>query len=198
MLLPKNVREAVLRTCNRDYPDIRHNQADKVIDLLHGAVGLYTEFAEYMEADPEDSVNIIEELADMLWYIELIKEAEGIEYPTEYQPSLFRNMTSDEVVISMGYILDYAKKCVFYGNKNKEEEGVQKAIDIRDKFLCELEMIQRWLILQAGEWDTEYEVLAGIVIEKLSQRYPDKFTDRDALFRDLGLERTVLEDNVEH
>jgi NTP pyrophosphatase (non-canonical NTP hydrolase) len=59
---------------------MRRLQNDKIIDILHGAIGLSTEAGELLDQIKKhvfygrelDIVNIIEELGDGLWYIGLI------------------------------------------------------------------------------------------------------------------------------
>jgi NTP pyrophosphatase (non-canonical NTP hydrolase) len=69
--------------------DVRRNLAwlcDNELDILHGAIGLSTEAGELLDAckkmlfygRPLDRLNVIEELGDIEWYLELIRAALGV------------------------------------------------------------------------------------------------------------------------
>ena len=107
-------------------PMITHGLEDEpTADLLHAAMGMVTESAEFLDAfkkylaygKPLDKANLIEELGDQLWYI---------------------------------------------------------ALALRSL-------------------DTSFEEVFRVNIEKLQSRYPNDFTQLDALSRNLDKERLILE-----
>jgi NTP pyrophosphatase (non-canonical NTP hydrolase) len=71
------------RTVSDNYPEIRSRLGNKEIDLLHAAIGLQTESAEFSDmlkkhifyGKPIDKVNLREELGDQLWYIAMALRA---------------------------------------------------------------------------------------------------------------------------
>jgi NTP pyrophosphatase (non-canonical NTP hydrolase) len=101
------------------------------IDILHAAMGCVTEAGELMDAvkkasiygKPVDRTNLIEEAGDMLWYLALLLDSQGITFNevmdiniaklkkrfpekfTEYQ-SLNRDLDAERKVLDDG-----AKSC---------------------------------------------------------------------------------------
>lgn len=113
------------RTVSDNYPEIRSRLGNKEIDLLHAAIGLQTESAEFSDmlkkalfyGKPIDQVNLKEEIGDLLWYAALALRA----------------------------------------------------------------------------LNTDFETVMERNIEKLKARYPQKFTEENAIVRDLNKEREILE-----
>ncbi len=113
------------RTVSDNYPEIRSRLGNKEIDLLHAAIGLQTESAEFSDmlkkalfyGKPIDQVNLKEEIGDLLWYAALALRA----------------------------------------------------------------------------LNTDFETVMERNIEKLKARYPQKFTEENAIVRDLDKEREILE-----
>ena len=113
------------RTVSDNYSEIRSRLGNKEIDLLHAAIGLQTESAEFSDmlkkalfyGKPIDQVNLREEIGDMLWYAALALRA----------------------------------------------------------------------------LDSDFESVMQRNIEKLKARYPLKFTEENAISRNLELERQILE-----
>lgn len=122
----KDYIEQATRTATGDVLNISERLCEiDIIHLLHGAMGICTEGGELLDALKKhiyygkglDTVNIVEELGDVLWYVALICRTLGV--------------SLDEVM-----------------QKN---------------------------------------------IEKLRTRYPENFSETNALFRDLDKERASLE-----
>ncbi len=81
-----------------------------------------------------------------------------------------------------GEFLDALKKSVFYG---KELDRVNLKEELGDML---------WYIAIAmNELGTDFETEMERNIEKLEQRYPEKFTKEKSDNRDLGKERMILE-----
>lgn len=79
-------------------------------------------------------------------------------------------------------IIDHLKKVIFYG---KQIDAVNLKEEAGD--------ILWYLAILFDELDTSFEDEMERVIKKLKTRYPDKFTNDNALVRDLEAERKVLE-----
>ena len=86
------------------------------------------------------------------------------------------------VATEAGELLDALKKTIFYGKKldlvNIEEE-------IGD--------VLWYLAIMCENLGVSMEDIMEKNINKLNSRYPDKFTEQDALDRDLETEREILE-----
>lgn len=121
----KQYLEDSARTVSDNYPEIRSRLGNKEIDLLHAAIGLQTESAEFSDmlkkalfyGKPIDQVNLKEEIGDLLWYAALALRALN----SDFESVMERN------------------------------------------------------------------------IEKLKARYPQNFTEENAITRDLETERKILE-----
>lgn len=72
----KKFIELALRTESNDFPKIRERFTDRNIRLLHAAMGLCTEAAEFLDAMKKqlfygkelDEINLLEEIGDQNWY----------------------------------------------------------------------------------------------------------------------------------
>ena len=83
----------------------------------------------------------------------------------------------------VGEIVDQLKKHIFYG---KELDVVNIKEELGD--------LMWYMSLLMDCVDTTYEECAEKVVAKLKARYPNKFTEYDAINRNLELERAVLEE----
>jgi NTP pyrophosphatase (non-canonical NTP hydrolase) len=108
------------RTVSNDYPAIEMRmKGEKMVDLLHAAIGMQTEAAEFSDAIKKtvfygkvlDEVNLREELGDILFYIALALRALDtdfdsvmdkninklkIRYPDKFDEYLAQNRDLDE------------------------------------------------------------------------------------------------------
>jgi NTP pyrophosphatase (non-canonical NTP hydrolase) len=86
------------------------------------------------------------------------------------------------MVTESGEFMDMLKKHLFYG---KPLDEVNLNEELGD---------QIWYIAIAlNALGSSFEEVMARNIEKLQARYPDKFTERSALVRNLGKEREILE-----
>jgi NTP pyrophosphatase (non-canonical NTP hydrolase) len=86
------------------------------------------------------------------------------------------------MVTEAGEFMDALKKHAMYG---KPLDVVNLAEEVGD---------QLWyLALACNTLGVEIEAVMATNIEKLRVRFPEKFTEKDALTRDLGAERRILE-----
>lgn len=88
-----------------------------------------------------------------------------------------------------GEILDAFKKHLIYG---KDLDIVNLAEELGD-IMWYVAIMTRYLKNLTGA--TLEDDILRINIEKLTARYPEKFTEEDALNRDLDKERDILENN---
>lgn len=88
----KEYLKASERTAAGDYAAIEQRmKGKKMIDLLHAGVGLATESGEFLDALKKsifygkelDTVNLAEELGDLLWYIALALRAVDSDFDTQ-------------------------------------------------------------------------------------------------------------------
>jgi len=86
------------------------------------------------------------------------------------------------ITTESGEFLDMLKKHIFYG---KELDTINLKEELGDLLF--------YIALAMDELGTTFEEVMKINFEKLSARYPNKFTKEDATNRDLDKEREILE-----
>jgi NTP pyrophosphatase (non-canonical NTP hydrolase) len=168
---------------------------DLSLRLLHSSIGLATEIIEFNETYHKegalkqlDIVNLLEEIGDMFWYIAIGCDVLKINFSNiilELKNEKFELNTRLYLRIAesnIGAILDKCKRQIFY----------RKVIDEVEYKALYIEVIKNLykLVISMGY---DFEVLLQKNIDKLSARYPDKYTDHNAINRDLEEERKVLE-----
>lgn len=153
--------------------DIAANITPEEADLLHAAVGVSGEAAEILDACatsiifdvPLDQENMVEELGDIEFYIEALRQNRNIDraetlYYVGDRPPLTIGREASMLSIASGHLLDAVKKVVVY----------KKPVVTKD--ICtSLASIERVLEHIRGHLGvTRDESLAGN-IAKLSVRY---------------------------
>ena len=194
MINASNYHEYVCRTEDDSYlnPHLRLSPVDGnpyQMRLLHSAIGLVTETSEF--ADDIDKFffhheslsksHLQEELGDQLWYVGVAVDALGISI-AELGPVQIRlgQDTSQKrllrvalrLCIETGEYMDQVKKFIFYGRGINEDELKEK-----------LRRLLGFITAAASELDISVEQLMQENIEKLRKRYPERFTEEDALER---------------
>ena len=202
-------QEQAKRTC----PDL----GSEKLNLAHMVLGIMTERAE--ELDSQDITNELEELADGIWYVanyctlrnfklskvfkdhdlfssslHLLATDDELEfYDTLEEEEFLSNIVNSQIVI--GELQDLVKKFLAYNkeiDKVKEKDVLEKIggsyWSRLDKLVadCGLDVINSTELLQH---------ILGTNIKKLKIRFPEKFTEENALNRNLEAERKVLENN---
>ena len=81
-----------------------------------------------------------------------------------------------------GELMDAFKRKIFYG---KELDVVNVKEEVGD--------LMWYVAILLRELDLDFHELLQLNIDKLRARFPDKFTETDALQRDLDKERAILE-----
>jgi hypothetical protein len=146
-------------------PETGHHGQES-LDFMHGAAGLVTELLELEEA--EDELNAMEEAGDCAWFIALMCNA--IDYDFTGRIIGKSILTHPEIGL-----LDIAKRWFAYGKLSDNHKS-------EAKFL--LQYIYEKLNMQS-------EILEAN-IKKLKARYPNKFSQDDALNRDKGAEYAAM------
>lgn len=161
---------------------------DLKLNLSHMVLGIISENEEYLKAIVEnDMINAKEEQADMLWYLANycnfrnfnFEEIVGNPYSMDYDLENFEENVSVYEVFS-SRLADYVKKFIAYG-KPLNEELEKKCIKL--------------LVWSITIEDTAFNFNTDLEknVNKLKQRFPEKFTREKALNRDLNAERKILE-----
>jgi hypothetical protein len=168
-------------------------------DLLHGALGLATESGELLEGLllNGDTVNAHEELGDTTWYIPPICKALGITIDEvedaigapDHATLLTTMPTLIDVAmrlcIEAGHVQDAIKRAVYYGSPLNSAGVVNHLGRI-------IHLIRHGCYLL----DTTHEKVKATNISKLKARFPQRFTEAEAIQRDVSNERLVLEGGV--
>ena len=169
----KNYQEQSARTL----PDLGSQGANGI----HMGAGIASEFGEMLEGmERNDLPNIIEEHGDGNWYIAGVCTIYGFSYETLYNET--QPAGSEIHVMSIFKLLDLFKAEFAYG----------KAIDLilLRKYLGEV-----LSVFMKAAVEKEFNQLESLQknIDKLKQRFPDKFDADKAINRDVVVEREILE-----
>lgn len=163
----------------------------RVEGLLHGVIGILTETEEILENYKDgkfDGVNVLEEVGDIFWYSSmLVREFNinvdnieiggvDIEDPREIIIS---------IIVDSLKLLDILKKKLYY---NKIIDG-----DVLSSFILLSESVITKLMKYVSINNIDYRKIFIVNIDKLRERYPDKFDSNLAINRNLINERKILE-----
>jgi NTP pyrophosphatase (non-canonical NTP hydrolase) len=159
-------------------------------DITHACLGIVTEVGELCDqikrnlayGAPLDEVNLVEECGDVTWYVALLCEVTN-------QP--MRNYGCNGVLLCdplyrIALDASFYAAAVATNTLFRAENGLYHTYD-QDVFKL-MQCLQKicefcgYTISDALERN----------IAKLAKRYPEKFTERHALIRDLDLERAAL------
>lgn len=170
------------RTC----PDL----GSEAMNLSHMVLGICSEYSEYLTAvAKKDSINLSEELADKFWYISNYCNFRNYSLSDlwDEKEKLKPNYNlSDYSTLNYFYCLaelqDIVKKNLAYGKEIIKE----KEKDILLSLLFTLQTLWK-------DFDFDLEKSLENNINKLRIRFPDKFTEENALNRNLEAERKELE-----
>jgi len=150
--------------------------------LLHAVMGVLTEVEELIQNDKKenpDSVNLLEEVGDITWYLAILGREVGVNWRHVYSPNEDHLLNIVEYSCSL---LDFLKKKLFYNKPINEESFSQKTQMLFDSVSC---------YLSANSLDPSK--VFEINIAKLKARYGEKFSTERAINRDLETEREILE-----
>lgn len=159
------------------------------LDLCHMVLGINTEIVELKNAiKNNDVVNISEELADMHWYISNLCRMQGFDYAKcALQGKESGTISTMEYTINILYsksaeLQDVVKKEVAYNKEDKNESKLYYIYGI----CTTINMIYNF-------YNIDIHVSLQNNIDKLKIRFPEKFTEENAINRDLESERKELE-----
>ena len=114
-------------------------------------------------------------------YIEQVKRTESQEVFLEGKERLLH--AGMGIATEAGEFLDALKKSIFYG---KELDRVNLKEELGD--------LLWYIAIAMDELGTNFETEMERNIKKLKARYPEKFTQEHAEYRDLETERKILEE----
>jgi NTP pyrophosphatase (non-canonical NTP hydrolase) len=173
---------------------------------FHAAMGLVTETAEFLDAfkkhifygKPLDKVHLLEEIGDMMWYVAILCATKGWDMggiAKRTEKSVVGN-TAQKVFSYSG--LEFNGWLLHAGSNaacgaTALLESVLCAQEGDDIHQLELRVIMEQMAILLYSLGSSFEDEAQRNHDKLKSRYPEKFTSEDALNRDLGKEREVLE-----
>lgn len=170
----------------RTYNDL----GDKLQNSLHMTTGMSSELLKELQMAriDADAVNTMEEFGDILWFAVVYAHIHGITIPEkldliEQAPSIF---SESNVGIYIGTLLDMDKGALAYGKQYDEEVR-------RVALLGVLYHMNLWSFVLS----VNPEVAMERVIAKLKKRFPDKFSNEQAVTRNLEVERAALEGGEE-
>lgn len=168
----KEYQDQSKRTC----PDLG---SDK-LNLAHMILGLSSELSELYDAvDNKDIINQAEELSDLVWY--LSNYCTFREYNLE---QLYRDCDSinGSLQYNISKLSDIVKKYIAYNKiiNIEEERGILGTLIELITELFDTIKVSFTKSLQNN-------------LDKLKIRFPEKFTEENALNRNLELERKELE-----
>ena len=159
--------------------------------LLHAVMGVLTEVEELIQNDKKenpDSVNLLEEVGDITWYLAILGREVGVNWRPSYGSIWGLNDSNEDedhllnIVEYSCSLLDFLKKKLFYNKPINEEVFSQKTQMLFDSVSC---------YLSANSLDPSK--VFEINIAKLKARYGEKFSTERAINRDLETEREILE-----
>ena len=158
------------------------------LNLSHMVMGMNSELPEILDAS-SDRINLMEEVVDVLWYVSNYMTFRNVnmaqyEHMMKELPYRLRTFTDGylSLVHSIGELTDIVKKNVAYG----------KQLDaVKEHTLYQNIIKQCGFILSLFGMDYEEGLQKNI--DKLRARFPEQFTQENALNRNLEEERRILE-----
>lgn len=153
----------------------------KILNSIHATLGMGSEIEELLEAIHKgDSVNIGEEITDIVWYIALYKHTHNIDF--NFKSCVPSENCIHDIILYISRLQDLDKKELAYGKVTLDE--------VRVRYISNLISF----IYQLYDFnDLDYKVCFRNNINKLIIRYPNKFSESEAITRNLLAERKELE-----
>lgn len=180
--------EQYLKDCQRTCPSLGSQE----LDLSHMVLGLGSEFlVEYPNAiNRADTVNIGEEIGDLMWYTgNLYKFVGGTTTKEELSVYFGKPIVTSYPEINIntyiGELCNIVKRFIAY-KKEVDEVEVKKFISRVYSAACTL----------CQNYNIDFELVLENNINKLKARFPEKFTEERALNRNLQKEYELLSRNM--
>lgn len=149
------------------------------LNLCHMMLGMCSELDELEDAvNYRDKVNVREELGDCMWYVGNIANMLNIE-TTEIDNEALQYFPFQK---NMFKLCNEIKRYIAYG-KQIDNEKVKALVN----------NIIQGIAFNANNYQISFTDVLTRNIEKLRARFPDGFTEYDALNRNLDNERQILE-----
>lgn len=144
-------------------------RAEQLIRTNHAICGLGTELVELCLS--ADETNIKEELGDLLWYLAILCDEWKLNFvASEFETcDPYRGLSSE-----VGQLIDLYKRAVFYG-QTFEPMLAQQAVSSILSHVASIAFFNGFTVNDVQECN----------IAKLRRRYPNKFTQYDAVNRDV-------------
>lgn len=166
-------------------------------NIWHATAGLVTETGEIFDAykkhmiygKPLDTVNVLEEVGDLMWYLNLYAYHKGCLRSFIKDPSSY-NLGQDVEVEALLASLLSGVNCAYH-----RESEVQGGPDYSTtaKIIVFITTIAYELCQRLG---SNLADCLDTNIKKLACRYGDKYSDYSALNRDVSKEREILDGSI--
>ena len=123
----KLYKELVLKTESKDFESLSSRLKEKrALRLLHGSCGIVTEAGELLDVMKKhifygkeiDTVNIVEEIGDLMWYSAIILDELGV----EFEDVMDKNINK----LRARYGDKFSEKAATVRNLDKEREILEK------------------------------------------------------------------------
>lgn len=143
--------------------------------LFHAILGMAGEASEIMGVDGRKAnytENLNKEFGDWLWYAEMGAQALATSL-AELEVEQ-KKLTADEVIsiyVASGANVEIMKKWLFYGKRMEAKEILRNIV-----------MGLAWIRMSCLD-DNDFAEVLKMNIEKLRKRFPEKFTEADAIAR---------------
>ncbi len=178
----KNYITNAIRTEIKDYQPVSNRFTPEFARLFHAIFGLELEMQELKIAiEKNDINNIIEELGDIAWYLailfDILKINPNVLFGIHTNGNEFEELNKE-----IFELCDNSKKYIFYGKELKELPYKVNFIWERFCFFCCKKGIDISLILQKN-------------IDKLKARFPNAYSDENAINRNLDKEYNAFKIN---
>lgn len=183
-----------------NYTEFRKNAKRTLADLptelentQHMIVGMITEIGELLDAHKKhfaygkelDMVNVKEEIGDFFWYV---ANYDNIHEEDSEQSSFITPTTKTESFNPI-YTLSNAM-----GHAATALSHLSAPLVSSERYISSLiKLVVSDLLWYCENYNIDVEKIFDTNIAKLKARYPNKFTQEDALNRDLETERKILE-----
>jgi len=135
--------------------------------LLHSALGMTTEIIEVAMAP--DEANLKEEMGDVMWYVAIGCHHFGVTLTAAIEAAPDSDRGGLEIV---GDYVNHLKRLIFYGKPVPE----QAMVGLLGELIVGLQET-------CGEYSFDFKAILEANIAKLRKRFPDKFTEGNALNR---------------
>ncbi|MFH1223150.1 MAG: nucleoside triphosphate pyrophosphohydrolase family protein [Pseudomonadota bacterium] len=123
----KKYKELVMKTESKDFEAIASRlKNERALRLLHGSCGIATEAGELLDAIKKyafygkeiDTVNLVEEIGDLMWYSSIILDELGVEFEEVMDKNINKLRTR--------YGEKFSETCANTRDLNKERKTLEK------------------------------------------------------------------------